>query len=295
MTPSSATFWPVLITCAGVLLTRGADPQKTTFRSSVDAVVVDVLVTDRGKPVGGLTADDFELRDEGVRQRIELSSTASNVHVILALDASGSVAGDELNHLKRATRALTGALQPGDSASFVSFSRPIRLFALNATDPAVVDRALDSVEAGGRTGLLDALYASIALSAVDAPRSLLLLFSDGGENASWLAQDSVLESLRRATVVVYPIAPPRDTPPIGDRLLGQIAQTSGGQLLHAGADNKLPSVFVSILNEFRARYLLTYMPTGVTSRSRWHRLTVSLKGKSGRVTARPGYFTPQNR
>jgi len=295
MTPSSASFLPVLITCAGVLLTGGADPQKTTFRSSVDAVVVDVLVTDRGKPVSGLTADDFELRDEGVRQRIELSATASNVHVILALDASGSVAGDELNHLKRATRALTGALQPGDSASFVSFSRPIRLFALNATDPAVVDRALDSVEAGGRTGLLDALYASIALSAVDAPRSLLLLFSDGGENASWLAQDSVLESLKRETVVVYPIAPPRDAPSAGDRLLGQIAETSGGQLLHAGADNKLPSVFVSILNEFRARYLLTYTPTGVTSRSRWHRLTVNLKGKSGRVTARPGYFTPQNR
>jgi Ca-activated chloride channel homolog len=246
--------------------------------------------------VSGLTADDFELRDEGVRQRIELSATASNVHVILALDASGSVAGDELNHLKRATRALTGALQSGDSASFVSFSRPIRLFALNATDPAVVDSALDSVEAAGRTGLVDALYASIALSATDAPRSLLLLFSDGGENASWLAQDSVLESLKRVTVVVYPIAPPRDTPSsVGDRLLEQIAETSGGQLLHAGADNKLPSVFVSILNEFRARYLLTYTPTGVTSKDKWHRITVSLKGKSGRVTARPGYFTSQDR
>ena len=50
--------------------------QQPTFRSSTLAVRVDVLVTDGHKPVAGLTARDFDLRDNGVAQSIELVDTA---------------------------------------------------------------------------------------------------------------------------------------------------------------------------------------------------------------------------
>lgn len=55
---------------AGVALLLMAPPQQI-FRVGVDAVAVDVLVTNGHEPIGGLTASDFELRDSGVLQRID--------------------------------------------------------------------------------------------------------------------------------------------------------------------------------------------------------------------------------
>jgi VWFA-related protein len=272
-----------------VLLVPHAAAQKPQFRTGVDLVVVDALVTDHGKPVEGLTAEDFDLRDEGVPQQINLATTAGNVNVVLALDTSESLAGENLEHLKAASHALIGALRPGDTASLLSFSRAIGLLASAERNPAVIDRALDSVSAAGRTSLLDALYTSIAVSSSNVARSLVILFSDGAENASWLEQDDVMDSLRHASVVVYTVAAPNELDARGTGMLTQIAEVSGGTVLHAGADRKLGSVFVNILNEFRLRYLLTYTPAGVQPAG-WHRISVKLKGKSGRITARPGYF-----
>src|SRR5512143_2578484 len=79
-----------------VLLAPHAAAQKPQFRTGVDLVVVDALVTDHGKPVEGLTAVDFDLRDEGVPQQVNLATTAGNVNVVLALDTSESLAGENL-------------------------------------------------------------------------------------------------------------------------------------------------------------------------------------------------------
>lgn len=279
-----------LVACAGVLLGPRAAAQKPQFRTGVELVVVDALVTDRGRLVEGLKAEDFDLRDEGVPQQVGLLTTAGNVNLILALDTSGSLAGEKRRNLKNASHALIAALRPGDTGSLLSFSRPIELLAAAERDPAIIDRALDSVSAGGRTALLDALYTALAVSSSDMPRSLVILFSDGGENASWLQADSVFDSLRHASVVVYTVAAPSELDPRGTALLTRIADESGGTLLHAEADRKLSGVFVGILNEFRLRYLLTYTPSGVKPGDGWHRISVKLKDKPGRVTARPGYF-----
>lgn len=281
-----------LASCVCVFVAPPAASQKPQFRTDVELVVVDVLVTDHGKPVVGLQAEDFELRDEDVPQRVALLTTAENVSVILSLDTSGSIAGDKLQHLKRACHTLIAALRPGDSASLLSFSRPIELLTAAERDPGVVDHVLDSVSAGGRTALLDALYATLAVSASNTPRSLVILFSDGDENASWLSPDSVFDSLKHASVVVYPVVAPTESQRMGTVLMSRIANDSGGLLLRADADSRLAAVFVGILNEFRLRYLLTYTPTGV-NRNRddgWHRISVKLKGKPGRIKARSGHF-----
>jgi len=108
--------------------------QEPVFRASVDAVRVDVLVSDGGRPVGGLTASDFELTDNGVPQSIDLVTTAVSVKVVLVLDASGSVAGEKLGHLKAACRALFRGLRPQDSAALLTFSERLTLVARNETD-----------------------------------------------------------------------------------------------------------------------------------------------------------------
>lgn len=111
----------------GVLIALAA-LQSAQFRAGVEAVRVDVLVVDGGKPVADLTADDFELRDNGIAQAIE-SVAISDVPVsmMIALDTSQSVSGHILRELKEGVSAAAAALRPVDRAALISFSSDVRL------------------------------------------------------------------------------------------------------------------------------------------------------------------------
>ena len=84
---------------------------------------VDVLVTENGRPVQGLTPADFEVLDNGVRQKVDLASFEQiPLNVVLALDMSASLQGLRLGHLQTAGRTVLDGLKPGDRAALVAFS-----------------------------------------------------------------------------------------------------------------------------------------------------------------------------
>ena len=73
-------------------------PQRSTFQSRVEAVRVDVLVTDGGRPVPGLGPADFEVLDSGVAQQIDLVDPIEMpLNVVFVFDLSASVAGEPLD------------------------------------------------------------------------------------------------------------------------------------------------------------------------------------------------------
>ena len=109
----------------GTGLTAG--PQQPTFSSRVEAVRVDVLVTDRGKAVTGLRPEDFEVKDEGVLQEIDLVQLDRvPLNVVLGLDVSESVNGERLEHLQSAGTSLLRGLQKDDRAALLTFSHAHR-------------------------------------------------------------------------------------------------------------------------------------------------------------------------
>src|SRR5436190_1001606 len=111
-----------------LLVFAGSHPsaQTSTFSSKVEAVRVDVLVTDKGRPVRGLSASDFEVFDNGVRQHVDLASFEQiPLNVVLALDMSTSVNGARLDNLRRAARALLDGLSRDDQAAVVTFSHVV--------------------------------------------------------------------------------------------------------------------------------------------------------------------------
>ena len=170
----------------GLVAAASSQAPPPTFAVGVEGVYVDVFVTDGNRPVAGLTASDFELKDNGVRQPVELASVESlPLTTFLVLDTSGSVAGEKLLRLQAAGRALLGGLRADDEASLVTFDQEVEVRVPPTSDRPRLERAVGGILPGGATALYDALYAGTLLAS-GRGRSLLVLFTDGEDNLSWL-------------------------------------------------------------------------------------------------------------
>jgi VWFA-related protein len=220
---------------------------------------------------------------------VELATTAASVKVVLVLDTSSSVAGRKLEDLKTACRAVFHALRPSDSAALLTFSERVLMQVREENGANRLDASLDGVQASGRTAMLDALYAGLSLAAPDTSRTLLILFSDGVDNASFLSEPFLLEALKQPSVIVYAVDATGTVQTT--QFLDQIADTSGGERIAASASDRLATLFVNVLSQFRSRYLLTYTAKGVARNDGWHTLKVRLKLRKGSVKARAGYFS----
>jgi VWFA-related protein len=293
--------------CAMVL--AAVPQQPTRFRTSAEAVSVDVLVLDGNRPVGGLAAGDFEVRDKGVVQTVSaVAMTDVPVSVMLALDVSNSVRGRTLARLKEAALAALEPLGPADRAALLTFNHAVLLRADWSAPSGAFTAAVQSMEAGGFTSLHDGIFSALQLhDPAPGRRSLVLVFTDGGDTASWLPARAVMEKARRTDAVTYAVFASsgvmpvdygsgvqlwaRDNPPpFETAVLSDVATLTGGEQLVARAAGSLRDTFRKIVTDFRSRYVLTYIPQGVDAAG-WHPIEVKLKGgRRGKITARRGYL-----
>jgi VWFA-related protein len=304
-----------LVLLAAVAPALGAQ-QRPRFRMTVDAVQVDVRVARGGRPVTGLTSANFELRDSDVTQKIEVFEMDDvPLHLVLVLDASDSVRGRLLDQLKEATLAAIASLRDDDRVTLLTFSDELRLAADAAGDRDAAARSVEKVESRGWTSLHDAIFHALLLGPSGDRRSLLIVFSDGVDTASWLRADVLLDDARRTDAVVYAVSRPQalelavkglpgrqmgelrergakwfmlEPQLYRERVLSHLAEQSGGAVHSVWQEQDLRGVFAEIVAEFRTRYLLNYIPDGVSAGG-WHPIDVKLKGAKGDVTARRGY------
>lgn len=264
----------------------GAQP---TFSARVEGVRVDVLVTDGGRPVTGLGPADFDVRDNGVVQTIDLVSLRDvPVNVIMTLDLSASVVGSRLLLLQRAGMALVDAMAAEDSAALIGFNRTVVQRVPLTRDLNQLRRELPRTTAEGETALIDAALAAMLLGDAEGGRTLVVLFSDGVDTASFSRAEVVVETARRVNAVVYAVSTRADD----NRFLRALTEATGGRVIEVDAAADPSPAFVEILQEFRRRYVITFVPTGV-DRGGWHQLSVRVTKRSARVQARQGYFSTQ--
>jgi VWFA-related protein len=282
------------------------------FRSQTDAVVVDVLATDRGRPVVGLTPRDFELRDNGVVQRVEAFAYQDlPITIILALDVSESVTGAKLEHLRAAAASVKSATRPGDRVALLTFSHQLQVRLAPTEEAFQLDHLLDDVPAEGATSLYDAAFAALTVAGRAPGRTLLVVFSDGQDTTSWTDPRRVLRAFEGSDVVVYGVVLReslgvttsadvmrqarerrwfQDAPyAFGQYFLPLLTDATGGATVVAERSDQLRDRFDAVIGEFRSRYVLTYSPSGVAPDG-WHQIEVKLKQKRGATLARRGYL-----
>jgi Ca-activated chloride channel homolog len=262
--------------------------QEISFSVAAEEVRLDVLVTDKGKPVTGLRAADFEILDNGIPQEIQYVTLQNQtpISATLVFDMSMSVSGATLKHLKDAARGFLADLGREDHVALITFNNAVVLGSPPTRDLARVRLALDQVQPAGNSSLMDASYTGLVLSESGPGPPLLVIFSDGCDTISWLTSEAVLETAKRNDAVVYAVA---TSGPLNKSFLTDLAELTAGSLFEVESIENLPAVFLRTLGEFRQRYLLTYIPSGVLE-SGWHKIEVRVKHRSAKVRTRPGYL-----
>ena len=273
---------------AALTLMAAPATSQVRFVSKVESVRLDVLASAGAQPVTDLTAADFEVRDNGVAQKVRLlGADKVPVNVMIALDTSGSLSQERLARLRAGSQALLAKLQPGEAAGLITFSHVITQLQPMTTEVRLVATALDRVVPSGYTSLVDAASLGLSLAEHGDGRTLLVVFSDGVDTMSWQPEAIVLNAAKRSEAVLYAVSvsPEGGSP----RFLADVADATGGKLLEVKSNDRLEAAFVQILEEFRQRYLLSYSPTGVTKPG-WHKIEVRVKRRGVTARARPGYF-----
>ena len=280
--------------------------QDAQFRASIDVVRIEALVLEAGHPVAGLTARDFAVTDNGVPQRIEVRPLAREpIDVAIALDVSSSVRGNRLELLRSGVRALVMQLTPADRATLLTFDHAIALGPRDV-EPGAIEARVGAITAQGWTSLFDAAAAAIVWSAGRQRPMLTLVFSDGGDTVSWTRSEQVLALGRRADAVVDAVVT-GSVGPTGARLnarriesvrriwqtpdelfLEDLAFQTGGRVRDVESGQRLTEAFRESLEQFRARYEITYAAGNQTPG--WHEVEVRVPRRSDAVVhARRGY------
>lgn len=186
----------------------GQEPPRFDTTTTIDIVSVPVTVTNRsGRFVSGLTVDDFEISDAGVRRTLtQFSAERVPVSLGILLDISGSMATDPKARAiddarwadtRRALELLVTRLDPRDEVFFAAFSEKVGLAVPWTRDHQRVPRAFNRLRPGGNTVLFDAVsLIAPAFQLAQHSRKVLLVISDG--------RDSRVPHITGAPVYRYP-------------------------------------------------------------------------------------------
>jgi VWFA-related protein len=272
--------------------------QEASFHTtSSELVVLPVVVMDRPDHyVSDLSADQFAVYDRPVEVQF-FSSEDTPVTAGLIIDASSSMRR-RVGDVVAAATAFANASNPDDELFAMFFNDEVydaiadRRF-VPAADLDGLNRALLALNPQGRTSLYDALVAGLDRLALGSrPRKVLLLISDGGDNASAASRNRVLDGARRSNAAIYTIGLFDDFDP--DRnpgLLKTLAESTGGERYLPRSAGPLLQACQHIAREIRSGYTIGYVPPDRDGA--FHRVRVEVKPRDGRkynVRTRPGYF-----
>lgn len=293
----------VLVLLAAAV-TMGAS-QQPVFRAETELVTVTAVVTDRrGNFMTDLEQTEFEVLEDGRKQTItyfargESSERAPELHLGLLFDTSGSM-GEDIKLARSAAVKFLNTLGDATDMTLVDFDTEVRVARYGQQDfPRLVER-IRSRKPDGFTALYDALGVYLDGAAEDDGRTILVLFTDGGDTRSTIRFSDVMTLLRASDVTVYAIGflEHQSSSTRGEQRmrLMQLASETGGEAFFPYAMDQIEEAYDKIRSEIRAQYSLGYLSTNAARDGRWRKVEVKVRrpGQGDlRIRTRKGYFAP---
>ena len=273
------------------------------IRSNVDLVVLRATVRDHnGAPVAGLSKQDFQVFEDKVPQQIEsFSHEDVPVTVGLVIDNSGSMLSKRSDVIDAAL-AFARSSNPEDQVFVVNFNEHVSM-GLPSDVPftgnqAELEVALSKNKADGMTALYDAM--AVALEQIKRGRwdkKVLVVISDGGDNASRHTLSQIMSMVNQSSVSIYTLGIFDEND--GDRnphVLKELSKASGGEAFFPETLSQVLPICEQIARDIRNQYTITYEPTNKKSDGTYRTIEVKARRIRGRgrltVSTRAGYNAP---
>jgi Ca-activated chloride channel family protein len=284
----------------------------TTLKVAARVVEISAVVKSKGgEPEGGLTKDDFILKQDGKPQSIRYFSQGSDLPLTLALmvDTSGSqrtFINDEALASDVFFETMMGRKQ--DRAMLVQFDVAVQQLQGMTNSPNVLHLALTRLSshasAVGGTLLNDAVY-SVAKNVLahETGRKAMVILTDGGDNGSRSSLAEAIEQVQRGDVQVYSIlysaqneaakfGVATGTSDPGIKILQSLSDATGGRVFTVSPTLSLREIFAQIGQDLRLQYALGYTPPADMQPNSYHKLELKAKNNKLTVQARKGFFAP---
>lgn len=298
---------PVLVTCLGlVLATSVVIAQTPIFKSGVDLVNIGVTVVDRkGGLVTTLTADDFEILEDGKRQTLvafargDQEASAPELHLGLMFDTSGSME-DDLKLSRSAAIKFLNTLTDARDVTLVDFATEVRVAKYGQADYARLIERIRDRKADGMTALYDALGVYLDGAATDDGRSILVLYTDGGDTRSAIGFGDLMTLVKASTTTIYAVGfleHQSSSYKMDQRMkLEQITSATGGQAYFPTEMKDVEAAYERIVAQVRGQYSLAFVSTNAKPDGTWRKVEIRLKPRPDlmdvKLLVRKGYFAP---
>lgn len=281
------------------------------IRVETDLASFEVTVSDRsGKPVRGLTADEFRIFEDSVERKAEFfepirKSDGRPLSVVFALDVSGSMTPQELERLRFAMQSFVKRLADYNSYfAIMSFAMEVRTLQSFTNRPDRLERSFEKLgreQDGLSTHAYDAVDDAIRLLSRKSPKMVrnrvpkraVVLVTDGFPVGDIVSPETVIERANQVETTIYSVILPSYSRLAGNKRpvltpleASGLTERTGGKNYYATPDSFEP-LFNALAEEITASYSVAFYPTE-TNRT-------DGKFHSVRIESRSGYIVKQNR
>jgi Ca-activated chloride channel family protein len=320
-------LFSAILVAAGAAWLRAQEAKNPVFRTKVDLVVLSFTVTDsKGHYINNLKPSDFRILEDGIVEKISTFAEGNNpalqvaddgsVRPLLAEGSEAPKAGidprsdafvgtnvfvlfDTSNFMyhgfvyaEDAIADFVRGLDRADSVAVYSFSRNLSRAADLTRDRSDAIFGLRKAVAGDDTALYNALLLTLRDAAKVPGRKVVIVFSNGPDNASMVAPDDVRSVAEDEGIPIYVISTNEvNKDPISSNVFRRITARTGGKAYWAKTWQKQVEAFESIREDLGNSYTVTYYPAHNPNEG-FRKISVEIVpdvGKKYRVRSRPGY------
>jgi VWFA-related protein len=270
------------------------------LHTDVEEVSLNCSVLDGNRLAPDLKKENFQVFEDGVKQKlISFQHTDLPVSIGLVVDNSGSM-GSKRPSVNKSAMDLIAASNPQDEAFVVNFSDEAFIDQEFTSDVNKLRAGLSHIEAKGGTALYDAVAASADKLARDAkrPKQVLILITDGEDNASTLNREQTIRKVQQLSgPVIYSIGllfgdeMSRDEVKHARKALEMLSTETGGMAFFPKNIEQIDQIAAEVARDIRNQYTLGYHSTKPYTEPGFRRVEVKAEGKGKLIVrTRTGYF-----